>query len=691
MTSNKHFQIHKSIQSPPYNYNSTLVNCVGTNIVFLFGGFDDFDRLDSNIYLLDTKSMTWKVDKKHALLYREGHLANYIGNGNVLVFGGIATDDEGSHHTRSRNHFVNEEDRLKRDSLMLIYNIYSMSWTRPPDFVLNNAPSPRSRHASCLSPDGKKIYISGGVVDSNTFDDLYSYDFTTGSWEGPFSFVHRFDHFITIYGNKIYSFGGLNKNMNHVKDRISYFDIDDKVVGEISIFSTKTPLNNVERRFLEITGNGPIRLDITLPNPNFDTKETGGHLAYYNLSKLSYVNLIELDDLKAYFKSNFDIEISSYFWKDAVFCDSGSILLLGGKHKDEYNFGPEVSQIDDQNDNEQAWNTNDSNIITDSEQQGHDDPSSDDGKLTYILEIESKQLGIEFNEKIRSLSSISESFKLLLASQEFTDFDIYCYKDISDKEEFVDLDPMDLDKEYLTTIKVHKIVLVARWPYFKRLIESGMNESESNRLFIAEPAIWVKGLIYYLYSDSIDFEPPIVPLFSLIDYSGLLILTNVYELVGLRALVLSKLYENLDHTVTKEIAFDSEQLVEAFLKIWCNIYISNEPLLNERLTRFLRQNWSTLVLSQAFSQLPKQMIVKLTQLCTVHEDGQITPRRSTRVNLLLGNNDLSSSVGSPDRDCNSPFLQLSLGVEKPKRTENLLANFPILQHLSTTLNDAIND
>lgn len=691
MTASKRFQIHRSAESPPYNYNSTLLNCSGANTVFLFGGFDDFDRLDSNVYLLDTKSMTWNVDKKHALLYREGHLANYIGNGNVLVFGGVATDEEAGQHTRSRSNMVSEDDRLKRDSLMLIYNIYTKSWTRPPDFVLNNAPSSRSRHASCLSLDGKKIYVSGGVVNSNTFDDLYCYDFTTGSWEGPYAFVHRFDHFITIYGNKIFSFGGLNKNMNHVKDRISYFDITDKTVGEISIFSNFIPLNNVEKRFLDVQDGGSIRLDITFPNTSFDTKEIGGHIAYFNLEKLKHVNLLELDDLKVYFKKTLDINISSYFWKDAVLCDTGSILFFGGQHRDDLEFGQELVQLDEGNDNED-W-TNDETILNNDHQHGESTSIiGENGSFSYILEIDTKQLGIDSNDNVCSSTSISQSFKLLLESQEFTDFEIYCYKDMFVKEQFGDQDPETLDEEYVTVINVHKIILIARWAYFKRLIESGMTESRSNKMFIAETALWVKGLVYYLYIDSIEFEAPIVPFFSLVDYSGLLILANVYELLDLRILVLSKLYENLDQTISKHETFESEPLIEAFLKIWCNIYVSNEPLLIEKLTSILRQNWTTLVQSQAFSQLPKLMIVKLTQMCTVdYENEQSTPRRSTRVSLLLGSNELSTYVTPPERDCDSPFLQSNFGVDKTKRSEDLLLSLPVLQHLSTTLNNTIDE
>lgn len=87
--------IHKSLGSiPSHNFKSTIVACTGTPYVFLYGGFDEYDALDSNVYLLNTSTMEWEIDNKIDGLYREGHLSVYIGNGNVLVYGGLPFEDE---------------------------------------------------------------------------------------------------------------------------------------------------------------------------------------------------------------------------------------------------------------------------------------------------------------------------------------------------------------------------------------------------------------------------------------------------------------------------------------------------------------------------------------------------------------------------------------------------------------------
>ena len=56
---------------------------------------------------------------------------------------------------------------------------------------------------------------------------LYCYDLTLGIWLGPIEFVYRFDHTIMIYEERIFSFGGLDKDMNHVKS-ITYYSLKTK-------------------------------------------------------------------------------------------------------------------------------------------------------------------------------------------------------------------------------------------------------------------------------------------------------------------------------------------------------------------------------------------------------------------------------------------------------------------------------
>lgn len=52
-------------------------------------------------------------------------------------------------------------------------------------------------------------------------------------------------------------------------------------------------------------------------------------------------------------------------------------------------------------------------------------------------------------------------------------------------------------------IKVHMFFLLARWPYFKRMMTSRGKEYHNLQLHIPEPISWVRKLIDYMYGDSI--------------------------------------------------------------------------------------------------------------------------------------------------------------------------------------------
>ena len=75
------------------------------------------------------------------------------------------------------------------------------------------------------------------------------------------------------------------------------------------------------------------------------------------------------------------------------------------------------------------------------------------------------------------------------------------------------------------------------------MILTGMNEALENKLFLPEPINRIKALIYYLYVGTIDFDEKYIGELTLVDYSGLLVLTNLYELKELGYLLLQKLFK----------------------------------------------------------------------------------------------------------------------------------------------------
>lgn len=713
---------------PKFNVKSTLVPCTGTGYVFLFGGFDDNDNLDSTIYLLNTKTKTWEIDDKHNGVYREGHLAIYIGQGNILVFGGIPFDEFPDVNPPGRPYnevdYINEEPSnigydqnnttFKKDSLMLIYNIFDRKWISAPKFALSSAPSPRSRHACCASQDGTKIYITGGLVNSTPLNDLYCYDLVSGIWHGPIDFAARFDHFITIHDGKLFSFGGLDREMNHVTSSIVYFNFSDQSIGEISLLlhpnyslgfvdsddedddnlkvydrsSNNFIPTNSERIYLNSEINPFLKLEISLPLWGFENNNHGITIAYHDLSEFQYMPLVNLKNINSNLKVKTDQSIYDFAWKHAFISHDGRLYILGYEKLDV--------------------NSNSDSIRSTSE-----------NYLTKLIEIELFSLGIPTGLELKSDKksqfgslNLVNDFKKFLIKEEFTDFEIYTLKDESIKNDYNNYDEMSdrIDKimqtninegrDLISVVKVHKSMLLARWPHFQRLISSGMNETLTNRMFIPEPFITVKALVFYLYTGSLEFDQYIpANIFNIVDYSGLLILSNLYELPDLRAQTLFQLFKLLSLLVVNlDADGDPEQRISLFLKVWANAVISNESVFVSKVLEIIKSNWSIITRSLSFSQLPKELIIRLCQDCSV--DSQIfkrrspTPMRNSFESLLSSPHTPSNgTAGIRATHSNSPFLRvINDGSPSIQDRENSdISHFPTLQMLSNDLADSIGE
>ncbi|CAK7890839.1 hypothetical protein CAAN1_01S00650 [[Candida] anglica] len=685
--------------APMYNFKSTIVSCTGTDYVFLYGGFDELDNLDSNVYLLNTKTRTWEVDDKHPGLYREGHSAVYIGQGNILVFGGIPHDEfptETSVHSITGN-----GTRFEKDSLMMVYNIFSRTWVGPPPFALINAPSSRSRHACCLSPDGTKVYISGGLIDSAPLDDLYCYDLVAGSWTGPIVFVSRFNHFISEYEGKVYSFGGLNKDMNHVNHTLTWFDLKDHSVGELVILRqpmvkadsvTDDYEDNFERRaletffsadyeqiYLDTFRNPAVKLDISVPRSPYSNKEFS--ISAYDVVDSRFTPLFNSKSL-----TGFNEEIFLNTWKHSIVSDQEGKLFL---------IGHPASQMPREESAEES-------LV--------------DTKLSVMISISLADLGIpnttligdNSNRKNVIGNSLSNDFKNLLLNNEFTDFQILTLTNDTVKEEYNDNpetfeneielilkdNSYSYSREKFSVIRVHKAILLARWEHFQRVISSGMNETIKDLMFIPEPYMWVQGMIYYLYTNTIEFEPMGLPGYSIIDYSGLLILSHVYSLPELRTKVLQQLYHMANILGTSNANNISETMIELILRVWENVEIAEEPVFLLKITSLIRDRWSTIIRSKIFKELPKESIIRLCQECTAVENNIYESKDSLSEFSRTGSNtpepdiframNISPLPETPNgrtlrsSHVNSPFLRLVPNTTTHSELRTITNGFPLL-------------
>ncbi|CAH2354996.1 hypothetical protein CLIB1423_20S01706 [[Candida] railenensis] len=737
--------------APRYNVKATLVPCTGTPYVFLFGGFDEFDNLDSNVYLLNLETRMWEVDEKHAGLFREGHSAIYIGDGNILVFGGIPHDEfpmSDELHVSNGAGSTGGASGFAKDSLMMIYNVFSRTWVGPPNFTLANAPSSRSRHACCLSPDGTKVYISGGLVNSSPLNDLYCYDLVNGHWTGPIDFIARFDHFISEHNGKLYSFGGLNKDMNHVNHTLTWFELSDYSIGELvllrkptnfalpKIYTNRVDGSHIsgdeegdeeeedvdydgedlelilnkrnyqnfnsadcEHIYMDSGVNSEIKLDVSLPSWGSTNRDREYTISAFNISEFRYMPLLNMSS---------DSSTRSFEWRHSFVSGDGVLYLLGHPSIENNNTSSSATPA-------AARNTGSSNTTDPSaamringSEEGDmaefdadvsvDEPTGETSKLTYFTAINVADLGVPnlHDSSINnSGSTLSSDFMKLLLNGDFSDFEILTlsstqvrddyqnnpdsYHNLIDKRMNGEL--LNMDGDLFKSIKVHKSILLARWPHFRRLIDSGMSETLHNMMFIAEPFLWVQCMVFSIYTDNINFESNglSTSMISIYDYSGMLVLSNVYEIPQMRSKILHKMYHLMD-ILSKATGTVSEATIDIILQVWANVLLSEEPAFLLCITSYIRDRWSMFLRSKAFKDLPKDLIIRLCEDCT---DDKLLKSRYTKSSSKGKNNRKKWS----NKEGNTPepdVLRLLNGSPETPQVGRTLrsshSNSPFLRH-----------
>lgn len=126
-----------------------------------------------------------------------GHTATLYQGDKLLVFGG-----ENEHRT-----YLSD---------LIIFDLKTAHWTQPG--VSGPIPKGRARHAAVLHED--KLFIIGGITGQNNYvlDDICFLDLKTFTWSRSWRFVGRFDHSASIWGDRVWVFGGLSEDMDKVSD-----------------------------------------------------------------------------------------------------------------------------------------------------------------------------------------------------------------------------------------------------------------------------------------------------------------------------------------------------------------------------------------------------------------------------------------------------------------------------------------
>ncbi|KAH3679381.1 hypothetical protein WICPIJ_008631 [Wickerhamomyces pijperi] len=672
---------HKTKGSHPLTRLKSSLSVTSSGKVFLFGGFDEDDVLDGNVYLYDIKTETWECVKSKDLIkdsiegtqgqsqgdnavnaviqgkvFREGHTVLSVPEQDqVIVFGGVSPNDNNNLQLMNQN-----------TSELLVFDLKTKKWhdiistncNSGSDNMAINFPSSRSRHAACLSPDGLTMFISGGLDTMNyslTYDDLYSFDLQTQKWNGPWKFIPRFDHHITVHEGKIWSFGGLSNDMAHVNELISWFDLQTGTTGSVR----NDTANDVHHHhhlngshLYEVgdhifvnpsKGDTNVVLDVMVPLIS-DLNGGGPGLIGNNGNNLHepFIGLYDIDRLHrcevfGHNSSNVPSLLSGYSWRHS-FCYEGKLYFIG-------------------------YETMPGTLTEESENE------SDERRMDCVASLQLSDLGVsEFatglttNTNNSRNSSLLMDFKDLLYSGELADFHIVGL-DSEDRPATMDAKFVDhnepinadadtsLDRESFhksMPIPTHKLILQTRWPYLRTLISSGMVESQDNVLFLQEPITWLKALLEFVYTDKL----PQHVVSDMDVLSGLLLLSNLYDLPKLRPVVLREMHN---------IGFQCDNVV----MVWARARCINEELLCHSAKLFIFANWGKVVKEESFLRLSRDELIDL--MSEIDSDA-----------MILSNLSSNSAAMNPQQFNKAPLI----GYHEP----NMMA---IPKHSSPTTSSSV--
>ena len=230
-----------------------------------------------------------------------------------------------------------------------------------------------------------------------------------------------------------------------------------------------------------------------------------------------------------------------------------------------------------------------------------DDTVDEVAYLDYLVNIPLVTFGRLNNE-----SGTSEEETLLGKLQK-------AYKD----EKFVDFQIKSNDNK---VISVHKLYLLLKWPYFEKMIMSGMSESHTNQMFIDEPYVNVKLLIDFLYNS----EFPHMKVHDLLSFAHLI---ELYDLKDLKSLLVNRIYLS---------KLPINQLVE----FWQLSDIINSKFLKKYLQSMIYRYWGYIVRLPSFQSLEKEQMLELFSSLSV--ESQIVTGNSPA--KLVGNTSSSSAL-----------------------------------------------
>lgn len=555
----KTMEVEKSVRlagsPPPYRINSTYCQLTrrGKPYLFVFGGYDDTnENFDDRIYLLDVEQRTWYPPQPTGV-YRNGSSCVCLDDdaGNVVIVGGLLREDEYLECLERSN---NRKSQYQ-DCFLLIFNVesylFNMDWNE--------------RFRENLS--------SAGELGLATWSQMNK--------------LERHSICLSRPNHKIYISGGVISDLPYGMQKYMYILDYEKFTVEKVEFCKK-----IEHEIMEV-GNkiwsfGGINETMKYSFMNIQTFDLQDHTVDELNLNINDSNIFNQGNKKRLSRSVNSLGFKKFFYTRI---SSTQILITDLLHLrffvlniDTFKMYQVPVQIDNLN-----WlfvlTYNDNlSIIGGTELDDHVDEVA---YLDYIVVIPLTAFG-----RLNSTKASTGNEILLEKLQN-------AYKE----ERFVDFQIKSNDNK---VINVHKLYLLLKWPYFEKMIMSGMLESHTNEMVIDEPYANVKLLVDYLYSS----ELPHMKVQDLLMFAHLV---ELYDLNDLKNLIVNRIYLS---------KLPLNQLIE----FWQLSDIINSKFLKKFLQTMIYKYWGYIVRLPSFQNLEKEQLLELFSNLAV--DSQIVTSNS---------------------------------------------------------------
>ncbi|KAI8577539.1 hypothetical protein K450DRAFT_251329 [Umbelopsis ramanniana AG] len=464
----------------------------------------------------------------------------------VLVFGG----------------FHQYTDDVYNDLYQLTVHNGRYKWTNLL-YIKGNRPSKRNDHSAALW-QGNKLVIFGGSSDDEVYcNDVSVLDLTTMTWHQPE--IHgqlpmgRMKHSSTIHNDKLYISGG-KLSGSHFSDTIDILDLKKWVwLPSIPFVRRCQHITFFHRNRLYLYGGLAEKMDRShnISFINFDTYQVtelqvnapetpslaGQHFAQVCGDDLVVVVTNPIKQVVSESTAGvWSLDLTSMTWRrrgGGARFDAGQWYYFAMAEHDTsfYLFGTSEEESEEY--------------------------------YSQVLKVDLQEHGIY---AVPPPQMGSDLVQMLTsdAGRQLADFYIISGQDQT------------------PPIHVHRLILLARWPHFENLIQSGMAESVSMHLRIPESYDVVHAFVTFLYADSIDqFDIDLV--------SDLLVIANIYLLPRLLALCARRMHAHMD--------------IGNVSKIYHCAGVASQRGLQQTALNYMFEHYGDVSRTIGFRNLPKEVLL----------------------------------------------------------------------------------